>query len=297
MVREGFRSGFVSIIGRPNVGKSTLLNQILKEKIAIVSDKPQTTRNRILGVKHLPEAQIIFLDTPGIHKPKFGLNRRMVKTALHALQEADLILFMVEATNDPGRGDQFIMEYLRRLQIPIFLVLNKIDEVQRQAIIPLINRYVQQFKFSEVVPVSALTGENTERLLDVILKYLPVGHPLFPEDAVTDQPIRQIAAEIIREKILVRTREEIPYSVAVAIEEYSEDQEKQMVSIHAVIYVERDSQKGILIGKGGQMLKSIGTEARLELERLIGTKVFLQLWVKIKEDWRGNEVLLNELGY
>ena len=297
MTRKGFRSGFISLIGRPNVGKSTFLNQILKEKISIVSDKPQTTRNRIMGVKHLPNAQIIFLDTPGIHKPKFGLNRRMVKTALSTLQEVDLILFMVEATEAPGRGDQFIVEHLKRLQNPVFLVLNKIDRIKKATLISVINQYSHQYNYDEVVPVSALTGENTERLLDVIVKYLPEGQALFPEDTVTDQPLRFIAAEIIREKILTRTHEEIPYSVAVAIEKFSEDPEKQMVSIDALIYTERNSQKGIIIGKGGKMLKTIGTEARLELERLIGTKVFLQLWVKAKEDWRGNEVMLNELGY
>ena len=297
MADKGFRSGFVSIIGRPNVGKSTLLNQVLKEKIAIVSDKPQTTRNRITGVKHLPEAQIVFIDTPGVHKPKFGLNERMVKTALSTLKQVDLILFMVEATSDPGRGDQFIMERLKDLQVPVFLGLNKIDRVKKGSLIPLIDRYTQGFKFTEVIPVSAITGDNIDRLLDIIVKYLPVGEPLFPEDIVTDQPLRFIAAEIIREKILVRTREEIPYSVAVAIEEFKEDPQKQMVSIHAIIYVERDSQKGILIGKRGEMLKTVGTEARLELERLIGTKVFLQLWVKVKEGWRGNETILNELGY
>jgi len=296
-VQEAFRSGFVSIIGRPNVGKSTLLNQILGEKIAIVSDKPQTTRTRILGVKHLPEAQIIFLDTPGIHKPKFGLNQRMVKTALGTLNEVDMILFLVDAKEDPGGGDRFIIEEVKKVNVPIFLILNKIDRVGKQALLPPIERYSGLYSFTEIIPVSALTGENVDRLVDVIVKYLPPGDPLFPEDEITDQPLRVIAAEVVREKILTRTRDEIPYSVGVVVEQFNEDPEKELVSIHAVIYVERDSQKGIVIGKSGKMLKAVGTEARHDLERLIGTKVFLKLWVKVKDDWRGNEAILNELGY
>jgi len=297
MKQEGFRSGFVSIIGRPNVGKSTLLNRILKEKISIISDKPQTTRNRIMGVLHLSGAQLVFLDTPGIHKPKFKLNQRMVRTALNTLKEVDLILFLVEAFDAPGPGDQFIMERLKGLSIPVFLVINKIDRVKKETLIPLIEQCTRSFTFTEVVPVSALTGDNVDRLIEVIVKHLPEGQPLFPEDTITDQPLRFIAAEVIREKILTRTHEEIPYSVAVVIEEFLEDPEKQRVTIRAVIYVERDSQKGIVIGKGGEMLKAVGTAARLELEGLIGTKVYLELWVKVKKDWRGNESLLTEVGY
>lgn len=297
MKQEGFRSGFVSIIGRPNVGKSTLLNRILKEKISIISDKPQTTRNRIMGVLHLSGAQLVFLDTPGIHKPKFKLNQRMVRTALATLKEVDLILFLVEAFDAPGPGDQFIMERLKGLSIPVFLVINKIDRVKKETLIPLIEQCTRSFTFTEVVPVSALTGDNVDRLIEVIVKHLPEGQPLFPEDAITDQPLRFIAAEVIREKILTRTHEEIPYSVAVVIEEFLEDPEKQRVTIRAVIYVERDSQKGIVIGKGGEMLKAVGTAARLELEGLIGTKVYLELWVKVKKDWRSDESLLTEVGY
>ena len=297
MKQEGFRSGFVSIIGRPNVGKSTLLNRILKEKISIISDKPQTTRNRIMGVLHLSGAQLVFLDTPGIHKPKFKLNQRMVRTALNTLKEVDLILFLVEAFDAPGPGDQFIMERLKGLSIPVFLVINKIDRVKKETLIPLIEQCTRSFTFTEVVPVSALTGDNVDRLIEVIVKHLPEGQPLFPEDTITDQPLRFIAAEVIREKILTRTHEEIPYSVAVVIEEFLEDPEKQRVTIRAVIYVERDSQKGIVIGKGGEMLKAVGTAARLELEGLIGTKVYLELWVKVKKDWRDNESLLTEVGY
>ena len=297
MKQEGFRSGFVSIVGRPNVGKSTLLNRILKEKISIISDKPQTTRNRIMGVLHLSGAQLVFLDTPGIHKPKFKLNQRMVRTALNTLQEVDLILFLVEAFDAPGPGDQFIIERLKGLSIPVFLVNNKIDRVKKETLIPLIEQCTRSFTFTEVVPVSALTGDNVDRLIEVIVKHLPEGQPLFPEDTITDQPLRFIAAEVIREKILTRTHEEIPYSVAVVIEEFLEDPEKQRVTIRAVIYVERDSQKGIVIGKGGEMLKAVGTAARLELEGLIGTKVYLELWVKVKKDWRDNESLLTEVGY
>jgi GTP-binding protein Era len=296
MPSEGFRSGFISIIGRPNVGKSTLLNRILQEKIAIVSDKPQTTRNRIMGVKHLPAAQLVFLDTPGIHKPKFKLNQRMVETALSTLNEVDLILFMTES-DAPGAGDQFILERLKGIKTPIFLVLNKIDKVKKEALIPLIDQWARLFPFTELIPISALTGDNVDRLIEVIVKHLPEGEPFFPEDTVTDQPLRFIAAEIVREKILARTYEEIPYSVAVEVEEFIEDTEKQRVSIRAVIYVERESQKGIVIGKGGEMLKAVGTEARLELERLIGTRVHLELWVKVKKDWRGDEAMLTQLGY
>ena len=297
MTQLGFKSGYVSLIGRPNVGKSTLLNRVLKDKIAIVSDKPQTTRNRIMGVVHLSSAQVIFLDTPGIHKPKFGLNRRMVKTALSTLEEVDLVLFMVDATEDIGAGDRFIIEQLKQHSIPVFLILNKIDRVKKPALIQLIDRITQQHTFSEVVPVSALTGDNVDRFLDLITKYLPEGKPLFPDDVLTDQPVRTIAGEFVREKILSRTREEIPYSIAVEIEEFSEDAEKKLVSIQAVIYVERESQKGILIGKGGEMLKTIGTEARADIERLLGRRVFLQLWVKVKKDWRGDEAMLDRMGY
>ena len=300
-----YHSGYIAIIGRPNVGKSTLLNRILQEKIAIISDKPQTTRNRILGVKHLPQAQIVFLDTPGIYKPKYKLNQRMVKVALGTLDEVDLIFFIVEATDSvssgrhgpaAGSGDQFIMERLKELDTPVFLVLNKLDLIKKEKTIPLVEEYMRLHKFAEVVPISALTGDNVDRLIDVAVKYLPEGEPFFPSDTVTDQPVRFIAAETIREKILHHTREEIPYSVAVVIEEFKEEPERP-VHIRALILVERDSQKGILIGKKGAMLKTVGTEARMELEALLGTKVFLELWVKVQPDWRQDETVLKELGY
>jgi GTP-binding protein Era len=300
-----FHSGFVSIIGRPNVGKSTLLNQILREKIAIISDKPQTTRNRILGVKNLPHAQIVLLDTPGIHKPKYKLNYRMVNVALGTLEEVDLIFFMVEATDAVstgrigptiGSGDQYILERLKELKTPVFLVLNKMDLIKKEKTIPLVEEYTRRFKFAEVFPISALTGDNVDRLMVVAADYLPEGEPFFPADVVTDQPMRFIATETIREKILHHTREEIPYSVAVVMEEFKEEPKKP-VHIRAVILVERDSQKGILIGKKGEMLKTVGTEARIELEALLGTKVFLELWVKVQKDWRQDENVLKELGY
>jgi GTP-binding protein Era len=312
MSDAAFHSGYIAIIGRPNVGKSTLLNQILQEKIAIISDKPQTTRNRILGVKHLPQVQIVFLDTPGIYKPKYKLNQRMVRVALGTLDEVDLIFFIVEATDavpagrqavsggrhgpTAGSGDQFIMERLKELETPVILVLNKLDLIKKEKTIPLVEEYMRQHKFAEVVPISALTGDNVDRLIEVAVKYLPEGEPFFPSDVVTDQPVRFIAAETIREKILHHTREEIPYSVAVVIEEFIEEPGRP-VHIRALIMVERDSQKGILIGKKGAMLKTVGTEARLELEALLGTKVFLELWVKVQQDWRSDETVLKELGY
>jgi GTP-binding protein Era len=302
---KAFHSGFVSIIGRPNVGKSTLLNQILREKIAIISDKPQTTRNRILGVKNLPHAQIVLLDTPGIHKPKYKLNYRMVNVALGTLEEVDLIFFMAEGTDAAstgrrgpfiGSGDQYILERLKELETPVFLVLNKMDLVKKEKTIPLVEEYTRRFNFSEVVPISALTGDNVDRLMEIAAKCLPEGEPFFPPDVVTDQPVRFIATETIREKILHHTREEIPYSVAVLLEEFKEEPKKP-VHIRALILVERDSQKGILIGKKGDMLKTVGTEARIELEALLGTKVFLELWVKVQKDWRQDENVLKELGY
>lgn len=312
MSKAAFHSGFVAIIGRPNVGKSTLLNRILQEKIAIISDKPQTTRNRILGVKHLPQAQIVFLDTPGIYKPKDKLNQRMVKVALGTLEEVDLVFFLVEGTDAvptgrqavpggrhgpaAGGGDQFIMERLKALETPVFLVLNKMDLVKKEKTIPLVEEYTRQFKFAEVFPISALTGDNVDRLIEVAAGYLSEGDPFFPPDVVTDQPVRFIAAETVREKILHHTREEIPYSVAVVIEEFKEEAERS-VHIRALILVERDSQKGILIGKKGAMLKTVGTEARLDLESLLGTKVFLELWVKVQKDWRQDESVIKELGY
>lgn len=292
-----FKSGFVSIIGRPNVGKSTLLNNLLEEKVAIVSDKPQTTRNKILGIKNLAGAQIIFLDTPGIHKPKHRLNEFMVKTALNTLDEVDIILFMVEAGEPIGPGERHITGLLTKITKPVFLLINKIDAVQKSKVLPQIEEFRHLYAFQEVFPISALYGENLEELLISIIKYLPEGPQYFPEDIVTDQPMRFIASEIVREKIFHLTYEEIPYSIAVAIEEFREVKEKNLVVIRAVIFVDKNSQKGIIIGKGGAMLKKIGQLAREELEALMGVKIFLELWVKVKSGWQGDDRILRMLGY
>lgn len=296
-----FKSGFISIIGRPNVGKSTLLNAILGEKIAIISNKPQTTRNRILGVRNLPQAQLIFLDTPGIHKPRHKLGEAMVRTALEACKEVDLVLLMVEPVEDPthreepAHEDRHIIETIRSIKRPLFLLINKIDTVAKQKMLPLIEQYSKLSDFSEIIPISALKLDNIDRLLETIIKYMPEGPKYYPDEIVTDQLERFMVSEIIREKIMEQTKEEIPYSVAVVVEEFIEGE--RLISIRALIYVERDSQKGILIGKGGRMLKEIGTLARKDIEGLLGTKVFLELWVRVKKDWRQDERVLRELGY
>lgn len=292
-----YRSGFISIIGRPNVGKSTLLNQILGQKVSIISDKPQTTRNRILGVKHLPEGQMVFFDTPGIHKARTKLNQRMVQAALASLEEVDLIFFLVEPDPEPGEGDLFITEHLQKIRTPKILVINKIDLVKKERLIPILDFYNQRAGFSEMIPISALEGENTDRLIETAFGYLPEGSPYFPEDVVTDQPVRFLAAEIVREKVIQRTREEVPYAIAVQIEDFKEDEVKNLSRIQALIFVERESQKGILIGRSGGTLKEIGTAARQELEALLGTKIFLELWVKVKKGWSKNDAFLSEMGY
>ncbi len=290
---QTFRSGFISIVGRPNVGKSTLLNALLGQKIAIISDKPQTTRNRIAGIVNRPGAQMVFLDTPGIHKPMHRMNEYMVKTALATYNEVDVILMLVEAAEQPGGGDRYIIDTLKELKTPVFLLINKIDLVDKEKLFPLIAKYSALFSFSEIIPVSALLND-LGGLLDAIIKRLPHGPQYFPEDQLTDQPERFIVSELIREKIFEFTKEEIPYSTAVVIEEMKE--EPEITRITAVIYVERDSQKGIVIGKGGAMLKQIGTLARQDAEKLLGTKIFLQLWVKVKKGWRENENMLKNLG-
>ena len=300
-----YQCGFITIIGRPNVGKSTLLNTFLREKIAIVSDKPQTTRNRILGVRNLKNSQLVFLDTPGIHKPRYRLNRRMVRVSLGTLQEVDLVLFIVDPAHSTrargyrgviGSGDRFILDRLKEINTPVFLVPNKLDLIQKEKVLPFIKEFTQEFNFSEVIPISAMTGDNVDRLMNIIVDHLPRRNRLFPEDVITDQPVRFIAAEFIREKILHHTREEIPYSVAVSIEDFKEETGKP-THIHACILIERSSQKGILIGNKGSMLKMVGTEARKDLESLLGNKVYLELWVKIQKDWRQNEPFLSEIGY
>jgi GTP-binding protein Era len=294
-VAECYRSGFVALVGRPNVGKSTLLNRLLGEKIAIISDKPQTTRTRILGVKHLAGAQIIFLDTPGIHKPKFQLNKRMVDTALQVLEEVDLAFFLVEATEAPGPGDRFVLDRLKEHPVPVILLINKVDLVKKSRLLPLIDEYSRMHEFAEIVPISAKTGDGLDRVVESALARMPEGPVYFKNDVVTDQPMRLLAAEIIREKILQKTRQELPFAVAVGIESFKE--EGKLARIDAIVYVEKDSQKAIVIGKGGQVLKAVGTYARIDMENLFGMKVFLNLWVKVKEGWREDERMLVELGY
>jgi GTP-binding protein Era len=291
-----FKSGFVSIIGRTNVGKSTLLNRLVGEKIAIISDKPQTTRNQIMGIKTLPQAQIIFLDTPGIHKPKHELNRRMVKIALRALQNIDLIMLMVAADKTFGTGDQFVLHELKDVKTPVFLLINKIDLIKKHKMLPLIDNYRHQHEFTEIIPLSALIGDNIELLEEKIIQYLPAGQKYFPENHITDQPERTLIAEIIREKIINLTLQELPYSTAVIIESFKEDPENKLINIRALIYVDKLSQKGIIIGKSGSMLKQIGTLARLEMEKILSTKVYLELWVKVKPKWRENNRILRLIG-
>ncbi|MEK6698695.1 MAG: GTPase Era [Nitrospirota bacterium] len=288
-----FRSGFIAIIGRPNVGKSTLLNFLLGEKIAIISDKPQTTRNRILGIVNRPAAQMVFIDTPGIHKPMHRMNEHMVNTALATYNEVDVILMLVEAMEPPGAGDRFIIETLSKVKTPVFLLINKADLVKKESLLPLIQTYSALCRFEEIIPLSALRGD-VGNLIDAIIKRLPEGPQYFPEDQLTDQPERFIVSELIREKIFTLTKDEIPYSTAVVIEDMKE--EPELTRVDAVIYVERESQKGILIGKNGAMLKRIGTLARQDAEKLLGAKIFLQLWVKVKKDWREDERMLKELG-
>ncbi len=288
-----FRSGFISIIGRPNVGKSTLLNALLGEKIAIISDKPQTTRNRILGIVNRPGAQLVFMDTPGIHKPIHKMNELMVRTALATYNEVDVILMLAEATEQPGAGGRFIIDTLAAVKTPVFLLINKIDLIRKEALFPLIEGYSKRYPFAEIIPISALKNDLGD-LLDSIVKRLSAGPKYFPEDQLTDQPERFIVAELIREKVFELTKEEIPYATAVVIEEMKEGPD--ITRIHAAIIVERESQKGILIGKGGGMLKQIGTLARQDAEKLLGAKIFLKLWVKVKKGWREDERMLKNIG-
>jgi len=291
--------GTVAIIGRSNVGKSTLLNRLLGEKIAIVSDKPQTTRTRILGVAHVSGAQIAFLDTPGLHKPEHLLNRRMVRTTVETLDEADLLYMLMDATSLPGPGDiaaiKYMKEALAKRPRPVILVVTKVDLVNKQKLLPVLESYARLFAWTEVVPVSALADDNIDRLLAVTVPFLEEGDGAYGEDMVTDQTMRTLAGEMIREKVLQATEQEVPYSVAVEIEEFVE--EAKLTRIRATILVERETQKGILIGKHGERLKLISTQARQDMERLFGMKVFLEVWVKVKESWREDEHTLAELGY
>ncbi len=294
---EKFKSGFVALIGRPNVGKSTLMNRIIGQKIAITSKKPQTTRNKIQTVYTCDKGQIVFLDTPGIHKAKNKLGEYMVNVAEKTLKEVDLILWLVEPDTFIGAGEQHIAEQLKSIHVPVILVINKTDMVKREEVLAYIDAYRKIFDFDEIIPASALRGENVETVVQQIFKYLPEGPMYYDEDTVTDQPMRQIVAELIREKALHALDEEIPHGIAVTIERMKKRHHKDMYDIEATIVCERDSHKGIIIGKKGSMLKKIGTNARYEIEQQLDMKVNLQLWVKVRKDWRDSELLMKNYGY
>ncbi len=299
-MNQSFKSGFVTLIGRPNVGKSTLMNHLIGQKIAITSKKPQTTRNRIQTVYTDEEkGQIVFVDTPGIHKAKNKLGEYMVNVAEHALNEVDLVLWLVEPASFIGAGERHIIEKLKKVSTPVILIINKVDTVKKEQVLAYIDTYRKVYDFAEIVPLSALRGENTEILPDLIFKYLPYGPMFYDEDTVTDQPMRQIVAELIREKALHALEEEIPHGIAVSIDRMKERKGKgrHVTDIDATIICERDSHKGIIIGKGGSMLKKIGSNARFEMERLLECKVNLKLWVKVKKDWRDSDFLIKNFGY
>jgi GTPase len=290
------RSGHASLIGRPNAGKSTLLNAIIGAKVAIVSDKPQTTRNRILAAKNYPDGQIVFVDTPGIHRPLHRMNVRMVDAAVDTLREVDVVTLVFDASTRPGRGDEYVSGLLKDVKTPVVLVLNKIDLVAKATLLPLIERVQKWHDFAAIVPVSAQTGDGVDRLERVLLERMPEGAPLYPDDFLTDQPERSLVAETVREKLLQHTRAELPFSTAVTVDTFDEEDRGRILRLYCTIYVEQESQKGIVIGRGGEMLKRIGTEARQDLEALFETKVFLDLHVKVNADWRDNDRALDELG-
>jgi len=295
--KSGFKSGFIALVGRPNVGKSTLMNILVGRKLAIMSDKPQTTRNRITAILTTDRAQLVFIDTPGIHKPKHKLGEYMVTTARNVLGEVDVILFLAEAGHlGPGPGDRYIMDMLRETQTPVILVINKTDLAEEDAVQSLSELYRREMEFNSIIPVSALHGTNTRDLVENIISLLREGPQYYPDDMTTDQPEQAIIREIIREKVLHLTREEIPHSVAVEIEEIKQ-RHQDMIYVRAVIYTEKESQKGIIVGKQGQMLKKTGALAREDIENLLGSKVYLDLWVKVKKDWRNRDNVLRDLGY
>jgi GTP-binding protein Era len=292
-----FKSGFVAIIGAPNVGKSTLLNQLLGQKIAITSEKPQTTRHRILGVAHLPGAQLIFLDTPGVHRARGPLNERMVEVALKVLGDVDLVLFMTDAASPDNVSDEIILESLKKKNLPSILAINKVDRVNKEKLLPLIEQWHEAYPFRAIVPISALQGIQVNELVKEMVAALPEGPQYYPEDSVTDMPERFIAAEMIREKVFRLMSQEIPYGVAVTVESFKERPEKNLIDIQATIHVERESQKPMIIGKGGKMLKQIGEQAREDIERMVGCKVFLKLWVRLQKKWTRDEKAIRRLGY
>ena len=295
--------GFVSLIGRPNAGKSTLLNRLVGTKLAIVSDKPQTTRTRILGVRNYANAQVVFLDTPGIHRPLHRMNVRMVHAAVDTIREVDLLVLVVDVTEPPGKGDAFVLDLVKKARVPVILVLNKIDLVRKSKLLPIIDRYSRAADFAEIVPVSAATGDNVDRLEKAIVDRLPEGEPLYPPDYLTDQPERFFAAEIVREKLLQFMRAEIPFSSAVVIDRFEEPPADagggrggQLLRLYCTIVVDRESQKPIVVGRGGEMIKRIGTAAREDLERFFGTRVYLDLQVRVKSEWREDDRLLEQIG-
>jgi GTPase len=292
------KSGFVSLIGRPNAGKSTLLNRLVGTKIAIVSDKPQTTRTRILGVRNYPDAQVVYLDTPGIHRPLHRMNVRMVDTAIETIREVDVLGLVVDVMEPPGKGDRFVLDLVKHASAPVFLILNKIDLIKKSRLLPIMQQYSELASFAEIVPVSAGTGDNVDRLERVIIDRLPEGEALYPPDYLTDQPERFFAAEIVREKLLQFTHAEIPFSSAVVIDRFEEPEEgrKGLLKLYCTIVVDRESQKPIIVGRGGDMIKRIGVAAREDLERFFDTHVFLDLHVRVKSEWREDEGVLNDIG-
>ena len=294
-MKENYKSGFATLIGRPNVGKSTLMNYLIGQKVAITSNKPQTTRNRIQTVLTRPEGQIVFVDTPGIHKAKNKLGEYMVNIARHSLDDVDAALWLVEPSTFIGAGERHIMEQLKKITTPVVLVINKIDTVKKEEVLTCINAYRKEYDFAEIVPVSARSGENTEELIRVILQYLPYGPQFYDEDTITDQPERQIVAELIREKALHCLEDEIPHGIAVAIDRMK--MQKKVMHIDATVICERDSHKGIIIGKQGAMLKKIGSTARFEIEKMLGCRANLKLWVKVQKNWRDSDFLMKNFGY
>jgi len=294
------KTGVVSFIGRPNAGKSTLLNRLVGTKLAIVSDKPQTTRNRILGVKNYPDAQVVFLDTPGIHRPLHRMNVRMVDTAVDTIREVDVLGLVVDVMEPPGKGDRFVLDLVKNAEARVFLILNKIDLVKKSKLLPIMQTYSELGSFAEIIPVSAGTGDNVDRLERTIIDHLPEGEPRYPADYLTDQPERFFASEIVREKLLQFTHAEIPFSSAVVVDRFEEPPEggdrKGLLKLYCTIVVDRESQKPIILGRGGDMIKRIGIAAREDLERFFDTKVFLDLHVRVKSEWREDETVLNDIG-